>query len=153
MICILLAKTAQKARMMSRIGNKKSGFTLVEVMMATLVLVVGVVFIYEALFISLDAFNYCADYLELSPWVDEQLWLAQDKIMRLGPNAAVDASGELYLASKKFDWNISSELLNEDARLYKIDVGLFWRQNKSNRKILRSTYSIHAQEENSLYPG
>jgi prepilin-type N-terminal cleavage/methylation domain-containing protein len=117
--------------MMSRIGNKKRGFTLVEVMIAALVLVVGVVFIYEALFISLDAFNYCADYLELSPWADEQLWLTQDKIMRLGPNAAVNASGELYLANKK----------------------LFWRQNKSNRKILRSTYSIYAQEENSIYPG
>ncbi len=144
---------AQKARMMSRIGNKKRGFTLVEVMMATLVLVVGVVFIYEALFISLDAFNYCADYLELSPWVDEQLWLAQDKIMRLGPDAAVDTSGELYLANKKFDWGIFSELLNEDSGLYKIDVGLFWRQNKANRKILRSTYSIHAKEKDSLYPG
>ena len=133
--------------MMSRIGNKKRGFTLIEAMVATLILVVGVVFIYEALFISLDAFNYCVDYLELSGWTDEQLWLAHDKIMRLGSSAAVNASGELYLGNKKFDWSISSDLLNEDTGLYKVDVGLFWRQNKSNRKILRSTYSIYAQDK------
>ena len=57
--------------------NSRSGFTLIEVMVAVAVLSFGLVMVYQAFFVVLDSFNYSADYLEIAGWMDEKIWQAQ----------------------------------------------------------------------------
>ena len=56
----------------------KKGFTLVEVMVATAVLSLGIVLLYEAFFKITDAFGYYNHYLSVSPFAREKIWAAQD---------------------------------------------------------------------------
>ena len=72
---------------------KKKGFTLIEVMVTTAVLSLSMVLIYQAFFISLDSFNYCADYLDVVSWADEKLWQAQDSVTHNGTLNPIGAYG------------------------------------------------------------
>ena len=54
-------------------------------MVATAVLSLGIISIYQALFITLDAFTYCANYFEVSPQINERIWQTQEELRRFGP--------------------------------------------------------------------
>ena len=69
------------------------GFTLIEAVVATAVLGLGLALIFQGLFTSLNAYDYYANYLSILPRADEKLYEAQDKISRLGPQADLDTSG------------------------------------------------------------
>lgn len=128
--------------MILRTGNK--GFTLVEVMLATCVLSLGAVLIYESFFSALESYNYCADYLEAAPWMGEKIWQAQDNLRRFGAYAPADNRGEFALGNKNFKWELSYRLINP--QLYQIDLTLFWQAGRRRKiKLSRSAYAIHEE--------
>jgi prepilin-type N-terminal cleavage/methylation domain-containing protein len=129
---------------MLRTGNK--GFTFVEVMVATAVLALVTVLIYESLFASLNLFNYYTDYLNLTPWADEKIWQAQDNLRRLGPSAQLDGGGEFVAANKRFNWNLSYGLLDEAQGLYKIDLAIFLKRGERRLKLIRAAYAKYEKE-------
>jgi len=132
---------------MLRTGNKSSGFTLIEVMVTTAVLSLSLVLIYQAFFISLDSFSYCADYLDVVSWADEKLWQAQNSLTHNGTLDPTAAHGEFINKNKKFEWVLSNELLDETGRLYQLNLDLLWRQGKRNIKFSRTAYAIYEKNE------
>jgi prepilin-type N-terminal cleavage/methylation domain-containing protein len=130
--------------MMSRTGSK--GFTLVEVLVATAVLALGVVFIYEALFTSLDTFNYYYHYFSIAPWADEKIWMSQDAVRRLGSAAQLADEGHLTVNNRPVQWGLTYESLDEAAGLYKINLLISWKQGKKEYKVKRTAYELFAQE-------
>jgi len=131
--------------MISRIGSD-NGFTLVEVMIATAVLALGIVLIHEAFFASLDAFGYYSNYLRVAPWADEKIWDAQDELRRLGPRADIEREGEFLGRNKNFRWNLSYGPLGETKSLYRVDLILSWQEGKRRVSLLRSAYAIYEKE-------
>ena len=129
--------------MTSRTGNK--GFTLIEVMAAAAMLSLAVVLIYESFFISLDSFNYYAHYLGVVSWVDEKVWEAQDELRRAGPNAKIQAGTDFTRGNKRYDWDLSYNLVNDAAKLYRIDCVLSWREGKVRAFIRRSAYAVYEE--------
>src|SRR3989338_6269800 len=140
--------------MISRIGSKLgrapnktlllnyrfcSGFTLVEVMVATAVLSLGIVLLYEAFFKITDAFGYYNHYISVSPFAREKIWAAQDAFSKSGDQASVEASGKLAQRGQDFTWNVSYSLLDEapNSLLYKIDLVIVWKEGLRNGKLLR----------------
>ena len=127
--------------MTSKIGNR--GFTLIEVMTASAVLSLGVVLVYEAFFTSLNSFNYCSNYLGVSPWADEKIWHAQDVLGCAGPSADIDREGEFKKRNKTFKWTLSHNLVKGTEDLYKIDLMFAWQEGQRNVRISRSAYAIY----------
>ena len=131
--------------MISKIGNKKTGFTLIEVMITTAVLSLTALLIYEAFFISLDTFNYCYNYLNVFSLADEKIWQAQDDISRFGALTNIAEKGEFVDRNKNFVWNLSNSSIADalNQKLYKIDLILSWREGKRPVKISRTAYAIY----------
>ena len=110
-------------------------------MAASAALALGTVLVYEAFFISLDTFNYYTDYLNVASWADNRIWQAQDKL-RQGVPLAGQEGGEFTENNKIFRWSLACGPLDEQARLYALDLSLSWKTGKRNLALSRSTYEI-----------
>lgn len=132
--------------MMSRTGSKP-GFTLIEVMVATAVLSLGILSMYGALFVLIDAADYYMNYLTVHNWASEKAWQAQDELRRWGPQAALETQGEFLKGAKKIVWNLSYNLVGEEAGLYKIDLVLAWKQGARISKLPRSAYACFEEKK------
>lgn len=131
--------------MILRIGNK--GFTLLEVMLTTVVLSLGATLIYQSFFISLDSFNYSDTVLKTIPWMDEKIWAAQDNLTHFGPEAVLEAGGELKTSGgKNIIWNLSYNSISGIDNLYQVDLKLFWPQGYRKIELSRSAYAIYQKK-------
>jgi len=129
--------------------STNTAFTLVEVMVTTAVLSLGAVLIYEAFFTSLNAFDYCSDYLNIAPWVDEKIWQVEDYLRCFGSSDKIATTGTLTSKSKRFDWVLSCNLIdgNSVQDLYKINLVLFWQQGERKKELARTTYALYEKKE------
>lgn len=132
--------------MMSRIGIKQ-GFTLIEVMVATVILAVGTMYLSHSFFITLDSYNYCARYLRVLPWADEKVWEAQESLRRFGPAAVITNAGSFTERGKDFSWYLAYAPAGPDDSLYKIDFEVSWQEGNRKARIQRSTYARYEKQE------
>ena len=124
------------------------GFTLIEAVVATAVLGLGLALIFQGLFTSLNAYDYYDNYLSILPRADEKLYEAQDRINRLGPQADLDTSGEwVNQRDRRFKWGLGSSLLDKAGGLYKLNLLVSW--NEGNRKVSlrREAYALYNEKE------
>lgn len=133
---------------MLRIGNSQ-GFTLVEVMVTAAVLAAGAVLIYETYFTLLDTFDYCYNYLNIAPWMDEKIWQAQDSLRILGPEAVIAAEGNESIDSKTCDWSLSYGPVGGNAArvLYTVNLSVFLERGAKRLKLSRDAYALYKYEE------
>ena len=125
---------------------KKKGFTLVEVLVTTAVLSLGIVLIYRAFFTLLDSFGYYSNYLRVAAFADEKLWQAQDALSCFGPDAGAGSSGRLNIQNKDFNWRLSVGPITAES-LYRIDLAVSWRQGPRTRELSRNTYALYIKKE------
>jgi prepilin-type N-terminal cleavage/methylation domain-containing protein len=135
-------------RMMLKTGNrKKAGFTLVEIMVTTVVFSLATVLIYESYFRSLDLVNYCNDYFKVVSWVDERLWQAQNELTRFNTLTEVSTNEVLTLGSKNFRWSLSYSSAGGAPNLYRIDSTLSWQEGTKNVAISRTAYAMYEEKK------
>lgn len=125
----------------------KKGFTLVEVMVATVILALGTVFLSESFFISLDSYNYCSRYLQVLSWADEKVWEAEEALSRLGPAASFNNAGEFTEKGRNFTWYLAHTPLESDGSLYKVDFEMSWQEGARKARIQRSTYARYEAKQ------
>jgi prepilin-type N-terminal cleavage/methylation domain-containing protein len=131
---------------MSRTGNKRSrGFTLVEIMVTAAVLSFGLVCVYQSLFICLDTLNYCNNYLNVLPQINEKIWLAQDILKTSGPAAQLETTGNFTNGKKVFAWDLSYLLVDESEYLYQITMDVKWKEANRIAGFSRAAYSRYDQ--------
>jgi prepilin-type N-terminal cleavage/methylation domain-containing protein len=124
-----------------------TGFTLLEVMIATAVLALGSVMIHEAFLTSLDAFSYYSYYLEVSPWMEEKIWQSEESLASLGEEAVIGAGGELEIKKKVFNWSLSYELIDGAQYLYKLGLVVSWQEGQRTRRLQRFAYALYEKEQ------
>ncbi|MCU0651246.1 MAG: prepilin-type N-terminal cleavage/methylation domain-containing protein [Candidatus Omnitrophica bacterium] len=129
--------------MMSSTGNKKKGFTLIEVLVTTAVLAFGIVSVFQALFIVMSGLNYISSYLNIVPAVDEKLWEVNDAIRRIGPGAGIARQGVFDTADGKYDWAVSVNPADTSADLYKVDLLTTWTKAGRSSRISRCAYVFY----------
>ncbi|MCX5667405.1 MAG: prepilin-type N-terminal cleavage/methylation domain-containing protein [Candidatus Omnitrophica bacterium] len=135
----------KKYKKMSR--NFLTGFTLIEVMVATAILAVGVLLIYEALFISLDSFNYCRRYLYLAPRADDILWRAGNDLACFGAVGAIGSSGEFNVENKRVEWSLGYGEISSKSKLYRINLSFLWKEGSRDARLSRSGYALYRETE------
>ena len=132
--------------MTSRTGTK-NGFTLVEVMIATVILALGTVYLSESFFISLDSYNYCSRYLQVLSLADEKVWEAQESLTEQGPAAVLNNTGSFIEKGRNFTWYLAYAPVDADGSLYKVDFEMSWQEGSRKAKIQRSTYARYEQPQ------
>jgi len=128
------------------IRNPRSGFTLVEVVLATAILSLGLVMIYQAFFVSLDTFNYYLNHLSAQLWLDEKVWQLEDEFRQAGFFIPMSTSGELFIAGKDFFWNLDYAML-EPEELYKVNLRAKWKQGRRDINLSRTAYVSNYKQE------
>ena len=127
-------------------GNKRSrGFTLVEVMVTVAVLSFGLVYIYQSLFICLDTLNYCDNYLNVLPQMNEKVCLVQDTLKSSGPEAQLDTEGNFSSGKKDFKWVLSYFLADESEYLYQLTLNVEWKAGRRIAGLSRTAYARYDQ--------
>ena len=120
--------------------KRAKGFTLMEVMVATAVLSLGSLFIYQSFFSVLRAFDYCSGYIAGANFLQEKLWEGTESI-RHGGALGAETEGEFTVGARNFTW--STDLAKVNDRLYEVDVAVRWRSGKQQNEVSRSTYALY----------
>ena len=115
-------------------------------MVTTAVLALGVVMVYQALFVCLDAFSYYSSYVDISGWMDEKLWEAQDELSRTGTFGLLDTSGEHGEGNRQYRWEIAGRQLDPAAGLYQAALTVSWRSGKKQRQLTRTAFALYEKE-------
>ena len=126
-----------------------NGFTLVEVMVATAVLALGSVMIFEAFFRSADANDFSRSYLSMIPQMEEKMWRAQDSIRIFGEAGPILTKGVFSADNREYPWELTYEVLvkNEIVELYSIEMKVSLEYAGKIREMSRNAYSVHKKKE------
>jgi prepilin-type N-terminal cleavage/methylation domain-containing protein len=125
--------------MMLRTGRRS--FTLIEVLVSVAILSVGIVFIFRSFFTCLNAFGRYVTYLNIMPWMNEQLWRAEDEIIRTGKPVSPSNQGEFTYEGKKFSWYLVSSPVDKNERLYRLDLAVSWQEARKQMTLNRYAYT------------
>ena len=120
--------------------NFQKGFTLVEVMVATVVLAIGVVIIFEVFLLSIDTANFFDDRMNAQWFLNEKLWQVQNSLNQPGGVfVPMHERGMVNLGRKVCKWE--THLLTKDAaqELYLLRATLKWEQGNKQRSVTRQT--------------
>ena len=128
--------------------NFRTGFTLVEVMVATAILSFGLVMVLQSFFISLDTFDYYQNHLKVQTWMDEKIWQLHDDFRQLAYFEPATTKGEFTIGNKNFTWEVNYSTLHPE-ELYKLDLEVLWKQGARGVKLLRTTYAANYRDEES----
>jgi prepilin-type N-terminal cleavage/methylation domain-containing protein len=124
-------------------------FTLLEVMLTVAVLSIGTIFVYQAFFNSLDAFNYCLNYLNVTSWMDEKIWQAQDSLAHFANLGRMLTDGKFVIGNKHFKWDLSYSQIDEVkkiCKLYKVDLAVSWQEGKRQIKLVKNAYARYEKK-------
>jgi len=125
--------------------KKNKGFTLVEVIMTGAILAFGIVSIYEALFVSMDAYAYYTHYFNTNHWISEKIWEVQSNLVSSETLNEEQTSGKIMRDHKIYDWLMAVNSLDETQGLYRVSVTLSWREGNKTIKMTRETYLLPPQ--------
>lgn len=125
--------------MILRIGRR--GFTLVEVLVCAAILSVGITLIFQSFFTCLNAFSRYTNYLDIMPWINEQLWRAEDEIIRTGGLQTLGNQGEFIYQGKKFSWQLANSLVDKEEKLYRLDLTVSWQEARKQITLSRYAYT------------
>ena len=124
--------------------SKNKGFTLLEVMVASAVLSLGIVLIFQSFFSVLRSHDYCSRYFASSAFAHEKLWQAADSVRRDGILPA-ETSGEFVRGDRAFGWDLAQEAAGDN--LYKVTARVNWTSGKQVREIACSEYAAYEASE------
>ena len=138
----------KKARTILPIGNNLNppllkgvgGFTLFEVMITVAILSIGLVVIYEVLFVCLNTFSYYLNCLTVQCWMNEKIWRVEDYLVRSGGEVIGDTASEFMIGNKKIDWRMSIKPISE-GDLYQLSLICSWREGSREVNVSRVAYA------------
>ncbi|MFA5147381.1 MAG: type II secretion system protein [Candidatus Omnitrophota bacterium] len=133
--------------MMSGTGNRKKAFTLIEIMVTTVVVSLTAVLVYETYFRSLDLLNYCYDYFGVVSRAEERMWQAQNELTRFNTLMETPTNEVLTLDNKSFVWALSYSGIGDIYGLYRIDSALSWQEGRKKMVISRTAYALYSEEK------
>ncbi|MFH1062062.1 MAG: type II secretion system protein [Candidatus Omnitrophota bacterium] len=118
-------------------ANKKA-FTLVEVLVSSVILSVGLVIIFEVFLSSLDIVNLVNNRLNAQLFINEKIWQLQSNLDRQsGMFIPMKQSGSVMLGNKEFKWQLDMELVDISQELYKVSGQMNWLSGSKQKMIKR----------------
>ena len=134
---------------MIRLNRKIKSLSLIEIIVATAVLSIGLIAVSQGLLMNLEGSNYAIDYLNVLSWMDWKFWEAQDKLTHYRTLLTDDMSGMFILGKRQFKWDLSYNLIEgtERSSLYELILRVFWKEGIKEARTIRSGYVLHVVPE------
>ena len=114
-------------------------------MVATAVLSLGIVLVYQSFFTILRACDRCESYFSAVGFVDEKIWEACDSVRHHGSINDSEMSGELTAGGKNYTWGLWLEP-GQAPELYSINALLSWKEGAGKQEIRRTAYALHEKK-------
>lgn len=128
------------ARNCQRRFRSRTGFTLVEIMLAAAILSLGLVFIYEVFLISLDAVSFFFNRLNAQHFINEKIWQVQDILDKpAGIFLPNQNQGTFTLHNKDFDWQLEIKSWDAEQELYLVNATVNWNEGQRRKTISRAS--------------
>jgi hypothetical protein len=132
---------------MLKIGINVRAFTLIEVMLAAMVLALGAILIHEAFFTCINTFNYCYDYYSVAYWLNDKIWQVQQELKRSGRMAGPVFHGKFRCGNKDFMWDMAYGMVYGAQDLYEINAAVSWKEGRRDIRISRVAFAEYAEKE------
>ncbi|MFH1094239.1 MAG: prepilin-type N-terminal cleavage/methylation domain-containing protein [Candidatus Omnitrophota bacterium] len=121
-------------------GISDNGFTLIEVMVAAVVLVMGVVVIFESFLLSLDALAVFNNRLNAQWFFDEKIWQLQNSLDEpIGTFLPIQDNGVMRLGNEEYVWISNMQLVDPRQELYRVNLNLNWQQGNKTIEVKAQT--------------
>jgi len=121
-------------------GKENKAFTLVEVLVSSVILAVGLVIIFEVFLTSLDIVNLFNNRLSAQLFLDEKIWQLQSSLDQTSgmfiPN---EQSGIVSISGRDFKWQLDMELVDLTQETFKVAARVDWTEGQKQRNIKRQT--------------
>ena len=118
---------------------------MIEVVVATAVLSLGLIIVSQGLLMNLQGFNYSIDYLNVLLWMDWKFWQAHDNLTHYKTLLTDEVNGSFRLRNRDFRWDLSYHLVEgtDYSSLYELVLRVFWKEGVKDASALRSGYVLH----------
>ena len=127
--------------MMSRIGSK--GFTLIEVMVTTVILCLGTVFVQEGLLGSAKLLGRYAHTLKAERWMDERIVETKESLFYSGNPLTGNQAGSFVDEGKEFSWNLEVNSQAGGKDLFLIALTVRWEEGHRPVQLTRSLWATN----------
>lgn len=114
--------------------RSNSGFLLLEVLVAIVILTVGIAIILRSFNSSINTIKGLDDYLAATSLIEQKMFQLQTEGLNNVP-----AEGNFDSGYKKFSWKINS-LPQQDLSIHKVDLSIIWDTANSKKSLLVQTY-------------
>lgn len=122
---------------LSSLADQKA-FTLLEVLLAAVVLAVGISYITPIFFRSADSTTYLGNRTKVVRFMDESIWEAKAYLLRNPQTHEYRTETEFSAGNIPVEVNTHMRLKDGYNELYKLDIVATWRERGSSKHLLRS---------------
>jgi hypothetical protein len=114
---------------------------MIEVMIATAILVLGTVLIHESFLKTAELYGRYMNGMRLKSWMDEQIWKTREGLVYSEAGYAGPMSGEFARSGKNFTWAEQIRPLTE-RDLYSIRLDVSWNEGNRPVQLTREIYAL-----------
>ena len=129
------------------IGNStERGFTFVELMITSVILLIGLVAIIRGFITATGAFNTANNRLYLLTFMENKMQEIESAAGKESDLTKIDSTGELVYDSRKFAWNVEIKDLDGDydpkldEKLKEAKIEINWREQNYPKNLSLATY-------------
>ncbi len=131
--------------MMSRTGSRRrrfcrGGFLLVEIMVAVAVLAAGILVVFPAFFVSVDAARIAEDRLFIQMWAQNKLWEEQEAYARLKSVQTPQEKGDFQIGPRVIRWEKNVGSIGTG--LEEATLSFSWLLAGRARRVVYSAYLV-----------
>ena len=128
-----------RAKMISRTGRTKRGFTLIEIMLTVAILSFGLVIILQSFATALDGLKRTRGVSVASSLLEEKMEELTEKAKEEEGMVEGPLSGEFDQEYKGYKWNVSVNP-GADADLNELELTVSWTDGETPRSLSAVTY-------------
>ena len=113
---------------------------MIEVMIATAVLLLGTVMIHESYLQAANLYGRYCDTLKVRLWMNDQIWTAKEALV-YSPTPSTDAQSGIFTTSgKPFNWSQQVNIIS-GPQLYSIRMSVDWYEGNQPFNLTKEIYA------------
>ncbi len=130
-------------RQKSEVRSQKSGFTLIEVMLAVSVLALGTLIIQQGLLRSANVLGHASNVLTVQSRADQKIWDVKETFLYAAAPSAEGQNGSFTGQGREFHWVVKAELLEPEQEFYLLRLTVNWLEGNKPMEFKREIYATN----------